>query len=227
MPLTEIFYDEGIRKINGIDYYYATKSHSAILTYYMQDAPNLQTKINNIKKPEHNNLIKLAEGYHQAVCLDGEPCIVFEKKQPLTKIAVDVAGGMSFYRYGTPSFTGGVLLNLWLPRTSEKIYFRTGLLYAKFKDTDSLESSTLSSFKIPLMLEYIYPKSIIRPKVAYGWNFYPIEGGFFTVTCMGGFNIRLSELISLSLECDVEFGMPIFLGRYFSHSFLGGLHFRF
>ena len=33
--------------------------------------------------------------------------------------------------------------------------------------------------KIPLMFEYIYPKSVIQPKAAYGWN---VLGGFSSLS---------------------------------------------
>jgi hypothetical protein len=58
----------------------------------MQDAPNLQSKINDIKKPGHQNLIKLAEDYHNAVC-EGEKCIIYAKSAPLIKIITRINSG--------------------------------------------------------------------------------------------------------------------------------------
>jgi len=85
------------------------------------------------------------------------------------------------------------------------------------------------------MFEYIYPKSVIRPKAAYGIIYYydkeqSMNGLFMIGTAMGGFNIRLSDSISLSLEYNVDFGDEIFFifpQHFVSHSFLGGFHFRF
>ncbi len=230
-PLTEMTHEEGVQEKNGRTYFYSTKNHLGVLNYYMQDAPSVKTQIGNMKKPQHDNLIMLAKNYHHAVCADGDPCIVFEKKQPLTKVAIDVAGGMVYYRDSESSFTGGVLLNFWMPRVNEKVYFRTGLLYSKYKYEDEDENPEhlkIAVYKIPLMLEYIYPKSIIRPKAAYGLSIYN-KMGSHSVTCMGGFNIWLSNSISLSLEYDIDFEAKYaFLpGTFFSQSFLCGFQFRF
>ena len=192
MPLTEIPYEEGIRETDGKQLFYNTKKHFGILNYYMQDAPEMGKQISKMKKPKHDNLVKLAENYHYAVCTDGSSCIVFEKKLPLIKAAMDGTGGMEYRHTGESSFIGGVLLNLWLPRANEKLYFRTGVLYSRYEKTIeddyvNLEHFKKPIYKIPLMFEYIYPKSVIRPKAAYGWSVYT-TGGFagFTVTCMGG-----------------------------------------
>jgi len=156
---------------------------------------------------------------------------------PLVKVAVDVAGGMEYLHTGESSFTGGILLNFWMPRANEKMYFRTGLLYSKyevpFKDYMNPEHSKTPLYQIPIMFEYIYPKSVIRPKAAYGWSFYysgllGLSG--YSLKCMGGFNIQLGSSMSLSIEYNIDF-VPDFLlmvpGQFISHSFMGGLHFRF
>ena len=244
MPLIEMPYEESIQKIDGKQYFYTTKAHFGILNYYMQDAPEIvQNRIGKLKQPEHKNLIKLAKEYHYAVCTNGEQCIIFEKKLPLVKVAVDVAGGMEYFRTDISSFTGGVLLNFWMPRTNEKLYFRTGLLYSKYKDTyKDMSQEHLKIYKIPLMIEYIYPKSVIRPKFAYGTIFCLIDKaqlryrydliytGLSLTKCMGGFNIQMNDHLSLSLEYHADFAHPAFgliPRQFFSQSFLGGINFRF
>jgi hypothetical protein len=229
-------YDEGLRIIEGKEYFYTTKIHLGILNYYMQDAPNIQKQIGEMKRPEHKNLIKLAEDYHNIVCTDGSPCIIFEKKLPPIKVAVDVIGGMAYYRSDVSLATGGVLLNIWMPRANEKMYFRTGLLYSKYEYINEYNRNTehFNLYKIPIMAEYIYPKSIIRPKFAYGLNYYIIKDGGYSgfgqmVACMGGLNIWLHKSMSISLEYNIDFdpGFLFFPKQLISHSFLGGLHFRF
>ena len=240
MSLAEMPYEEGIREVNKNKYSYTSRSHLGILLYYMQDAPDVvQKQITKLKKPEHNSLIKLAEDYHYAVCMDGAQCIIFEKKSPLVKLsAVNVTAGM-LYDAGESSFTGGVLLNLWMPRINEKVYMRTGLLYQE----KEIPNVGVSRYKIPLMLEYIYPKSIIRPKFAYGWSVYTFKPKMmspatYSVTCMGGFNISLNSSIGFSLEYNAEFipFMAFFTTfpsefpkpkLFISQSFLGGLYFKF
>jgi len=65
--LTEIPYEEGIKYVDNKQVFYESTKHIGFLKYYMQDAPELQTRIQSVKKPDHQNLIKLAEDYHNAV----------------------------------------------------------------------------------------------------------------------------------------------------------------
>ena len=86
--ITEIPYEEGIKYSNNKSYFYQSTKHLGILNFYMQDAPDFQPRIARIGKPEHYNLIKLAEDYHNSVCKDVK-CIVFEKEVPLLKTAFE------------------------------------------------------------------------------------------------------------------------------------------
>jgi len=230
MPLTKIPYEEGTRQINGVQTSYRTLEHLRVLNRYMFDAPVVQNQINNMKKTEHKGLIKLAENYHHAVCEAGEPCIVFERKQPI-KISVNVESGMAYNYSGKSSFTGGVLLDFWMPRINEKLYLRTGLFYVKVNFIDDYENyafdESSSIYKIPLMFEYVYPKSLIRPKIAYGPNFLINRG--VTMSCMGGLNISLGASLGISLEYHADFENGVFFlpAKYIFHSFLGGLYYRF
>ena len=240
MPLTALLYKEGYDIIDGKQSFYTTNTHKKTLYSYMYDAPEVQKPINLMTKPEHRDLIKLAEDYHRAVCTDDSPCIVFAKKQPLVKLDVDVVGGMTYYTYTTEeyngpfdyttkhhsssTFTGGVLLNFWMPRANERWYLRTGMLFAKYDARlfDFYEDDLRLTYKFPFMLEYAYPKWVISPKVALGTTLYYMTGDSgpsrLSPTCMGGFNIRLSDFMRLSFEYNLEL---------FSHSFLGGLQFSF
>ncbi|WP_016775860.1 hypothetical protein [Anaerophaga thermohalophila] len=68
VKLTEIPYEEGIKYIDDKQVFYESKKHIGLLNYFMQDAPEFQSRIQSLKKPEHQTLIKLAEDYHNAVC---------------------------------------------------------------------------------------------------------------------------------------------------------------
>ena len=97
VKLTEIPYEEGVRKINNRKVYYETRRHYGLLKYYMQDAPEFQSQINKVKKPEHKSLIDLAEDYHNFVC-EGEECIIYEKKLPLIKVDLEPVIGLIIYK---------------------------------------------------------------------------------------------------------------------------------
>jgi hypothetical protein len=201
--LNEIFFEQEIRTIDDKYRLYQSKKHIGLLTYYMQDAPELQRKINGIIKPEHQNLMKLAEDYHNVVCKD-EECIIYEKSQPILKVNFEVLGGVVNYEnvLGLNDkfyFQGGIIANIWMPRINEKIYFRTGLLRSSINEYRGEKVL----YKIPLQIEYIYSKYLITPKVALGINYYkPFHQ---TVAFMTGLNVRLSKSINWSINYEIDF----------------------
>lgn len=207
--LTEIPYEEGIKFVNDRAVSYRSTKHIGFLQYYMQDAPELQSRIQSVKKPEHRTLVKLAENYHNTVC-EGEQCIIYEKKVPLIKIFPELTSGVinfsnvadlhdKFYMHT------GIIGHIWMPRTSENLYFRTGVLFSQLE----FEGKKTNFYKIPVQLEYIYPKGIFRPRVAYGLNIYsPIHE---SVSFNLGGNIKLSESFFLSATSDIEFNPTILI----------------
>jgi hypothetical protein len=93
----------------------------------------------------------------------------------------------------------GIIGHVWMPRTSEKMYFRTGVLFSQL----DFDGEKKNYFKIPCQLEYIFPKGFLRPRVAYGLNFY--MPSHRTVSFDIGANIKLSETFFLSATSDIEF----------------------
>jgi len=75
-PIIELPYEEGIKYVDDKKVFFRTKKHIGLLTYYMQDAPEFQSRINEIGKPGHESLIKLSEDYHDKVCKD-RACIIY------------------------------------------------------------------------------------------------------------------------------------------------------
>jgi len=227
--LNEIFYEQEIRTIDDKDRLYQSKKHIGLLSYYMQDAPELQRKINRILKPEHQNLLKIAEDYHNVVCKD-EECIIYEKTQPILKVNLEVLGGAVNYEnvVGLNDkfyFQGGIIANLWMPRINEKIYFRTGLLRSAINEFRGEEVL----YKIPLQIEYIYSKYLINPKFAFGINYYkPFHQ---TVAFMAGLNVRLSKSINWSINYEVDFNpntnFVLNPDSKFSDNILTGINIKF
>jgi hypothetical protein len=207
--LIEIPYEEGTKYVDGKKVFYESTRHIGILNYYMQDAPDLQSVIRSVKKPEHQNLIKLAEDYHNAVC-KGEKCIIYERSLPFIKILPELTGGVirysdvrdldeRFYMHV------GIIGHLWIPRTSEKMYFRTGILFSQL----DFDDGKTNFYKIPCQLEYIYPKGILRPRIAYGFNFYLPNSR--TVSFDIGANLKLSETFCISATSDIEFSPALLI----------------
>jgi hypothetical protein len=224
----ELVYGSG----NGV-YLSTSNTHKAILKKFMKDAPEFQSRINQITKPEHGQLIKLAKDYHNQVCKD-ESCIIYKRKTPVGVSLEAVVGGL---KYGNSEkieqniyANFGILAHVWLPRVNEKLYFRTGIIYSRIgllseaSPFGSTLYNNVNIYKIPVQLEYIYPKGRVRPIFAYGLNFYkPFS---FTVGFMGGINIKFTEKIALGLNYDIDFipfSLPILPARFFSQSVLIGL----
>lgn len=226
LGLIELPYQEGIKYVDGKQVFFETKLHIGILNYYMQDAPEIQNQIQTIKKPGHQYLIQLAEDYHNAVCLD-EKCIIYAKSIPFIKILPEITFGVTIYSnvedlenkiYIQPGLIG----HLWMPRSSEKMYFRTGMLFSR------LDYGTIKCnyFKIPCQLEYINPKGIFKPRIAYGFNFY--IPGYYSVSLNVGGNLKLSEQLYLGATTDFEFNptMLIIPKSYLANSLQIGLYLK-
>lgn len=207
--LTELPYEEGIKYIDDKLVYYKSQKHIGFLNYFMRDTPDFQSRIRSVKKPEHQNLIKLAKDYQNAVS-EGEQGIIYEKSVSLIKILPEIVAGVikysnvqnlndKFYVHA------GIIGHIWMPRTSEKMYFRTGILFSQL----DFDGEGKSYFKIPCQLEYIYPKGILRPRIAYGLNFY--MPSYRTVSFDIGANIKLSESTFLSATSDIEFNPAIMI----------------
>lgn len=201
--IVELPYQEGVKDVGDKIVYFETKKHIGILNYYLQDAPNFQSRIAQTRKPEHRSLIKLAEDYHNKVCKDST-CIIYVKKTPWIKVNVEIVGGILKYqnpefKNNTNSFQTGILTHIGMPRTSEKLYFRTGILHSTLKEN----KVNKAIFKIPIQLEYIYPKGIIRPIFAFGINMY--SPAYHSVAFMGGANFRIDKTHYFSLNYDIDF----------------------
>lgn len=226
--LTEIPYEERIMYIDNEpnkQYLVQSTKHIGILNVYMQDAPEFQSRIKNIGIPEHESLIRLAEDYHNKVCKDGA-CIIYEKKLPLLKLHIEFTGGTVNCQNidnvkDKNYFQAGILTHFWMPRTNENLFFRTGLLYSTLESND--EKKVI--YKIPIQIEYVYPKFIISPKFAFGINVY--NPFYQSVSLMGGLNIKLHKSVYLGINYDIDFipteRFPLFPKSILTQSILTGI----
>lgn len=219
IQLTEIPYEEGIKYVDYKRVFHASKKHIGLLNYFMQDAPDLQSRIQSVKKPEHQNLIKLAEDYHNAVC-EGEKCIIYERKQPLTKVNLEVvAGVINFENIEDLSdkfyFQSGIIAHFWLPRTNEKIYFKTGFLYSQLMQNGEKKSY----IKVPTHIGYLAPDTYrIRPSVSIG---------LLSPSYSAGVALKINERINIGVQSWVNFycdKVPWIPSKLFNYSFLGNLY---
>jgi hypothetical protein len=207
-PLKVLPYKEGIEyNENGTRVFFQTKSHIGLLNLYTQDAPELQAQTNRLLSPGHGNLIKLAENYNNIVCKN-EECIIYEKEVPFIKASIEFIYGMSIIRKRivandkTNDF--GMNVYLWMPRISEKLYFKTGIAYEHI----NLEG-THHFLKMPIQLYYQYSHYKLRPFIFVGENIYYIKFPYYESSWVfstgGGLNYKISNNISISGNINADF----------------------
>lgn len=218
-PTIEITYEEGIKKIDNREVYYRSTKHFGILTYYMQDAPQLQNQIKNIKKPKRENLIKLAEDYHNLICEDGQ-CIIYERVQPKVKVNIDFVGGVLLFGenkevVSKSNLLTGILLHFWMPNTNEKLYFKTGLMFSNIETTEGNDVY----IKIPVHLGYLAPNTFkIRPFASIG---------LLSPSYSFGLMMNINKRINLGIQGWTNFyadKLPIIPSRLNNYSILGNIY---
>ncbi len=225
--LTEIPYEEEIKIVDNKSYQYSSTRHLGILHYYMEDAPSVLNEINSIKKPDSQNLIKLAENYHNAVCSD-EKCIIYRTKKSKTKVLIEPF--MSRLKYDDYNkFTNELGTNIYLS-ISKNYYIKTGLSYLNIPD-----SFNGYYYKVPLQLQYIYSAHRVQPKLALGNDIcsgeYADEKEILAFGSLNtGLNFQLTKRLGLSSNFNLEY-TPIMYTlvnsnydfELFSHAFCFGV----
>ncbi len=208
MPLRELSYTRGVTNKDGKQVYIESKSHIAILNFYMQDAPQLRSEIYNLGQPDRHNLIKLAEDYQNIVNKDESP-VFYEKRLPLAKLSVEPFWGYIKYRNHEKAVSemGG---NIYIRAsgTNDRLYFKSGLNYHRLSEEDV----PYRIFKIPVQLQYIYPAYRLKPKAGLGFNIILIRGidhaynnMAHTLSFNAGFNYSISNTISFSTSFSSDF----------------------
>ena len=204
--LSEIPYEESIQKIDNKLLLNKSTKHIGLLNYYMHDAPGFQSRIQNIGRPDHNNLIKLAEDYHNAVCKN-EKCIIYEKKAGPLKVSITPYIGLTKHKaYNTVMTEFGGYIYLWLPGASEKLCLKTGLAYFKLKEN----SENLNIYKVPLQLQYVYRAHKLQFLISEGFNVY-LDGRDIahSVSLNPGLGYKISDKISVNAIFSSDY-TPVF-----------------
>ena len=207
-PLKVIPYKEGFRfREDGTRVLYQSTYHVGILQAYTNDANDFNKESLKIVRPDHKNLIKYAEDYHNAVCQD-EECIIYEKNVPFIKVSIELFYGKTFFNIKhsdnikTSDF--GSFIYLWLPRASERLYFKTGIIYVYIKDVE-----VEYALKIPSQLTYQYSHFRLRPNFSFGLNHYILietEPAYsWTFSAGIGLDYKIYKNISVSGNFNTDF----------------------
>lgn len=190
----------------------------------MQDAPELNSSIENMDKPQHDNMISLAENYHNIVCKD-HSCIIYEKPIPLFQFALEPVIGVAKYKNivnYSPEF--GSYFFVWVPQTNENLFLKTGFIIQKIDEGNE----QVEIIKIPLQIQYLFNGSKFQPKFSGGFNFLKLnysnyENQLAHTFCLNtGFISKLSKNISFSTNLNfdiVPIGMT-FMNNYYGISLI-------
>ncbi|WP_338399317.1 hypothetical protein [Persicobacter psychrovividus] len=186
----------------GKSYQRKSTKYIGILKNYFVDCPDLYKEIEGMRKPNEKQLTHLTKKYNDKVCGEGT-CIVFEKKKAKFIMAIEPYFASTHFKgLGNYAEQGG-LLYFWLPKSNERIYLKTGLLFSSQQNQQSL-------YRIPLRFEYVYSSKFIQPKFDLGLNIFSLrnpeyqEGMGVSFAGSTGLRLRLSKFafIDLSLETD-------------------------
>ncbi|MEM7658157.1 MAG: hypothetical protein AAF399_18670, partial [Bacteroidota bacterium] len=186
-----------------------------VLTYNMREAPSLAAKIQEMNKPSHKPLIKLAESYHDLVCETGESCVVYTKQYAPIWLDIEaVMGGGIYFIDSTLTTRVGVQTMVWNPVFSERWGLKSGLLYHYRFEGEGQRRG----FSIPFHIQYLPRMSRkVVPRVAAGvqWaidGFFGGDGGhIFSVE--GGAQMRLTNSWAAFSQASIEV-MPGSFGIY-------------
>jgi hypothetical protein len=210
--IMEIPFKESFVTIDRREYYSESTKHIGVLKYYMKDAPGLKSEIEGLKNLQQNNLIKLAKDYQNIVCKD-EQCIVFENKIPVIKFSLEPCVGLISYRGDNKNiFSYGGYVFVSNPQVSEKLYFKTGIIFntSKWYSTEAEELVDVKIVKFPLQFQYMYTAKKLQPKASIGvifWTYNSDEdsGSAHSLSTSVGINYKFSNTLSLSTNFDLEY----------------------
>lgn len=203
--IIELPYVKEVRVVKGRQVFYESTKHIGILNYYMRDAPSLKSSIETIPEPSHKNLIRLAQEYHHTVCKE-EECIVYEKRKSIVHILAEgYVGAAKFKSLNTILNEVGASIYLSIPRTNERVFFKTGLIY----DFSPKREDSIRTYRIPLHLQYIYRVHRIQPKVSGGVNLLYLivkdfSGRFYFLSFNVGLDYKITNKLALTSSFNTD-----------------------
>lgn len=207
-PLLELKYINVVVKKDGKDYLLENKQYISVLEFLTRDDPGLAKEIPEMDVPNHRNLIKLGETYHNDVCKDWN-CIIYHKKIKYNFMVEAAAGyklfsqaSSEFYRMPGTLFTG---FNFYVnnPRFSERSYFGFGIFYEGNSIIDS-SGFTHPSFKIPITYSYSTARKGFRPIISAGITLRCIDKELFTTVIVSPGLMYNFEYFNIKTYVELE-----------------------
>ena len=189
--------------------------HIDTLKKYMDDATPLFAKIDDIKVPSRNKLVKLVDEYNSYIDED-----TYNKKHSLKRIPfnIDVVPGFNLTILDSqePTIRFGALVDIGFVNQNKHFFFKTGLSIFT-TDNHSLTSTFIqlynapsTTLKIPLQVEYRLSEKVIQPIISIGYNLFLITGtNPYDVVLLPaispGINVLLGKRVSCRLGVEIQF----------------------
>ncbi len=214
LGLKYLEYKENLKHLNNSVYQVTSIKHIAILKYYMMNAKNIHSAIDKISKPEYKQLYKLFEKYYNHKHYKEQ--LQYKKELPLTKVFLEpiFRKNWALPTKSHGSFSEkGIHFWVWLPRSNEKLYFKTGFsMSSEYKVHGGYQHYNVRIYKIPIQFQYFLSKKKVTPKIVAGtnvWIFNTDAEGVSSLTFpfnVGlGLNYKLSEKVYFSLSSEADF----------------------
>jgi hypothetical protein len=203
--LRDLPYHEEIVVQKGINYLKKPQKHINLLKGYFIDDPAIFKSIDKIDMLNVDKLVKTTSEYNRVMGRDSAFTVFFDTK-PGFKISIEPRFGLLDYNRGEIASEAGGLIYLWLPRSNERIYFRTGVLISN----PVILKSRYNIVKIPFQIEYLFPYRRIRPRMDLGINYCMADGGeagngpFYTLAGEAGLLLRIVKKLYLGCSAGFE-----------------------
>ncbi|MFZ4456032.1 MAG: hypothetical protein ACOYOT_07415 [Bacteroidales bacterium] len=198
-------------ELDGQEYVRQDHSSKSIMEVLTNDCPEMASKVEKIyldQKP----LISFASEYHKRLCGDNG-CIIYAKKPFPVTFFVEPFISNVIYNNKVSTLTSsnpqyGVIIHNWMPRTSEKLFFKTGLMANNVTIQNGSKKESGTIYRVPLMFEYQYPKGKLRPTFGAGWNlvFTSEDNGdmYISTPIDFGLNYSINDRLQISATFNTE-----------------------
>lgn len=195
--LSAITFTEEHRYDQGVRVNYRSTSHMGLLAYYMQDAPGIKKRVEDLKKPSRSNLMNLVKDYHNTIP-GGKERLEFESKKRGFYIYPElVSGAIKYSQERIPDkyfFQNGVLAYIGLPSLSEKLYIKTGVMITQVKE---ISGDKFQYVHVPLHLAYVAPETYrVRPFVSIS---------LLTPAYSAGVSVKVSKKVAIGAQGLINF----------------------
>lgn len=202
-------------EIDGKRYTKKSTKHIGFLIAYFSDCPEIFDEIREIHVPEKKSLIAITKEYHDKTCGENS-CIIYKRSLLKPRLSFEPRLEVNrFSDYSEQTIFKGVLLNVWLPESNEKLFLRTGFLHSQVSGDGSF-------YKIPFQFQYVYAGKVFRPHFYAGLNIFGFRseelgtGHTLTTAAGTGTLVRLTK----SVDLDVSFELDLFYLSYDSPLFV-------